>query len=78
MAGLRLVLALTGGVDWLLPALPERVACCRAAGVFDAPVGEWVLGALIGMHRELFRCRYLAGEALAQRVEDEYGRQCAT
>ncbi|HEX5013057.1 MAG TPA: 2-hydroxyacid dehydrogenase [Candidatus Limnocylindrales bacterium] len=54
---LRVIQTLTAGVDWLIGHVPEGVIVCNARGVFDAPLAEWVVGAILGMQRGLFRAR---------------------
>jgi phosphoglycerate dehydrogenase-like enzyme len=54
---LRVIQTLTAGVDWLIGRVPERVTVCNARGVFDAPLAEWVLGAILAMQRGLVQAR---------------------
>jgi len=53
MPRLRVVQSLSAGVDWLLPKVPAGVAVCRAVGVHDIPVSEWVVVAILAMQRRL-------------------------
>ena len=50
---LKVVQALSAGVDWLLPLVPEGVVVCRAVGVHDVSVAEWVVAAILAMRRRL-------------------------
>ena len=50
---LRVVQSLSAGVDWLLPKVPPGIIVCRAVGVHDAPVSEWVVAAILAMQRRL-------------------------
>ena len=50
---LRVVQSLSAGVDWLLPMVPPGVIVCRAVGVHDGPVSEWVVAAILAMQRRL-------------------------
>ncbi|GAA3340029.1 2-hydroxyacid dehydrogenase [Amorphoplanes nipponensis] len=50
--GLRVVQLLSAGADSWAGLLPPGVQLCDAAGVHDAPVAEWVLGAVIGSLRQ--------------------------
>jgi phosphoglycerate dehydrogenase-like enzyme len=50
---LRVIQALSAGVDWLLPKVPAGVVVCRAVGVHDGPVSEWVVAAILAMQRRL-------------------------
>jgi len=53
LPGLRVVQSFSAGVDYLLPLIPPGVTLCSAAGVHDASVSEWVVGAIIAMRRRL-------------------------
>src|SRR5580700_5696243 len=53
LPGLRVVQSFSAGVDHLLPLVPPGVTLCSAAGVHDASVSEWVVGAIIAMRRRL-------------------------
>jgi len=53
MPGLRVVQALSAGMDWLMPYVPPGVIACRAVGVHDGPVSEWVVAAILAMQRRL-------------------------
>ncbi len=39
---------LSAGTDWIEQSVPEQATLCSARGARDAPVAEWVLGALLG------------------------------
>ncbi|MDP2350431.1 MAG: 2-hydroxyacid dehydrogenase [Chloroflexota bacterium] len=54
---LRVVQTLSAGVDWLAGRVPEGVIVCNARGVYDAPLAEWVIGAVLAMQRGLVRAR---------------------
>lgn len=54
---LRVIQTLSAGVDWLVGRVPEHVTVCNARGVYDAPLAEWVLGAILAMQRGLVRAR---------------------
>jgi len=51
LPGLRVVQSLSAGVDWLLPMVPAGVVVCRAVGVHDIPVAEWVVASILAMQR---------------------------
>lgn len=55
MRRLRVVQALTAGVDPLVPYVPDGVALCNARGVHDASTAEWVLAAMLATLREFPR-----------------------
>jgi phosphoglycerate dehydrogenase-like enzyme len=52
MPRLRVVQALTAGVDRLRPHLPEGVLLCNARGAHDAVTAEWVVGAIVAALRD--------------------------
>jgi phosphoglycerate dehydrogenase-like enzyme len=54
---LRVIQTLTAGVDWLVGQVPPSVTVCNARGVFDGPLAEWVIGAILAMQRGLVRAR---------------------
>jgi phosphoglycerate dehydrogenase-like enzyme len=56
-ARLRVIQTLTAGVDWLMGRVPDGVTVCNARGVFDAPLAEWVVGAILAMQRGLVQAR---------------------
>jgi phosphoglycerate dehydrogenase-like enzyme len=43
----------SAGTDWIEPLLPAGATLCNARGARDAPVAEWVLGALLGVSTRL-------------------------
>ena len=51
MPRLRVIQALTASVDWLVPRVPQGVIVCRAVGVHDRAVSEWVVAAILAMQR---------------------------
>jgi phosphoglycerate dehydrogenase-like enzyme len=53
LPSLRVVQSFSAGVDWLLPMTPKGVVVCRAVGVHDAPVADWVMAVILAMHRQL-------------------------
>jgi phosphoglycerate dehydrogenase-like enzyme len=54
---LRVIQTTTAGVDWLIGRVPEHVMVCNARGVYDAPLAEWVVGAILAMQRGLLQSR---------------------
>ena len=54
---LQVIQTLSAGVDWLVGRVPERVVVCNARGVYDGPLAEWVIGAILAMQRGLVRAR---------------------
>src|SRR5215472_1431625 len=63
MPRLRVVQALTAGVESLRPHVPDGVVLCNARGAHDAVTAEWVVGAMIGGLRSfpLFALEQAAG-----------------
>lgn len=54
---LRVVQVNSAGVDWIAPSVPEGVTLCSARGTRDAPVAEWVVGAILDSYKGLARFR---------------------
>ena len=54
---LRVIQTLSAGVDWLVGRVPAHVTVCNARGVYDAPLAEWVVGAILAMQRGLVQSR---------------------
>ena len=44
----RVVQSLSAGTDWIENRIPPWATLCNARGTRDAPVAEWVVGALLG------------------------------
>ena len=53
LEGLRVVQALSAGVDILIDHVPPGVTLCDGAGIHDAPVSEWCVMAMLAMRRNL-------------------------
>ena len=53
--GVELVQVLSAGTDWIEPSVPAGAVLCNARGARDAPVAEWVVGALLGASAGLLR-----------------------
>ena len=54
---LRVIQTLSAGVDWLAGRVPEHVQVCNARGIYDAPLAEWVVGAILATQRGLVQAR---------------------
>jgi phosphoglycerate dehydrogenase-like enzyme len=53
---LAVVQVLSAGTDWIERRLPAQATLCSARGARDAPVAEWVVGALLGATSGLLEC----------------------
>ncbi|HEY2769543.1 MAG TPA: NAD(P)-dependent oxidoreductase [Solirubrobacteraceae bacterium] len=56
LSRVAVVQVLSAGTDWIAPAVPAQATLCSARGARDAPVSEWVLGALLGASSGLLEC----------------------
>jgi phosphoglycerate dehydrogenase-like enzyme len=54
---LRVIQTTSAGVDWLVGRVPGHVTVCNARGVYDGPLAEWVVGAILAMQRGLVESR---------------------
>lgn len=54
---LRVIQTLSAGVDWLVGGVPPQVTVCNARGVYDGPLAEWVVGAILAMQRGVLQAR---------------------
>jgi phosphoglycerate dehydrogenase-like enzyme len=54
---LSVIQTASAGVDWLIGHVPDHVMVCNARGVYDAPLAEWVIGAILAMERGLVQSR---------------------
>ncbi|MGN6172243.1 MAG: 2-hydroxyacid dehydrogenase [Streptosporangiaceae bacterium] len=66
---LRVVQALTAGIDRLLPYVRPGVTLCNARGVHDASTAEWVVATILAAVRDL---PYFALEQAAHRWSYRY------
>jgi phosphoglycerate dehydrogenase-like enzyme len=48
---LGVIQTLSAGVDWLVGKVPAHVSVHNARGIYDAPLAEWVVGAILAMQR---------------------------
>jgi phosphoglycerate dehydrogenase-like enzyme len=53
---LAVVQVLSAGTDWIEDLMPAQATLCSARGARDAPVAEWLLGALLGASTGLLEC----------------------
>jgi phosphoglycerate dehydrogenase-like enzyme len=54
---LRVIQTTTAGVDWLIGRVPDGVRVCNARGVYDVPLAEWTVGAILALGRGLVDSR---------------------
>jgi phosphoglycerate dehydrogenase-like enzyme len=54
---LRVIQTTSAGVDWLIGRVPQAITVCNARGVYDVPLAEWVVGAILAMERGLIEAR---------------------
>jgi phosphoglycerate dehydrogenase-like enzyme len=54
---LRAIQTLSAGVDWLAGVVPAHVSVHNARGIYDGPLAEWVVGAILAMQRGHIRSR---------------------
>ena len=54
---LRAIQTTSAGVDWLIGRVPEHIQVFNARGVYDAPLAEWAVGAILAMERGLVQSR---------------------
>jgi phosphoglycerate dehydrogenase-like enzyme len=59
LSRLAVVQVLSAGTDWIEERVPRQATLCSARGARDAPVAEWVVGALLGVTTELLDCARL-------------------
>jgi phosphoglycerate dehydrogenase-like enzyme len=57
LTGLRVIQSTSAGVDWLAGHVPAGVRVHNARGVYDGPLAEWVVGAILAMNRGLVTAR---------------------
>ncbi len=57
MSHLRVIQSTSAGVDWLAGHVPPGVRVHNARGVYDGPLAEWVVGAILAMNRGLVSAR---------------------
>jgi phosphoglycerate dehydrogenase-like enzyme len=53
---LAVVQVMSAGTDWIEDSVPPQATLCSARGARDAPVAEWILGALLGASTGLLAC----------------------
>jgi phosphoglycerate dehydrogenase-like enzyme len=60
---LRVIQTLSAGVDWMVGRVPDRVSVHNARGIYDGPLSEWVIGAILAMQRGHIQARDLQAQA---------------
>jgi phosphoglycerate dehydrogenase-like enzyme len=66
---LRVIQTTSAGVDWLIGRVPEQVMVCNARGVYDAPLAEWVVGAILAMQRGIVQSHDAQGRGAWDAIE---------
>lgn len=66
---MRVIQTLTAGVDWLVGRVPAHIQVCNARGVYDAPLAEWVVGAILAMQRGLVQSRDAQARSAWEAIE---------
>lgn len=56
LSHLSVVQVLSAGIDWIEHHVPPQAVLCSARGARDAPVAEWIMGALLGATTQLLEC----------------------
>jgi phosphoglycerate dehydrogenase-like enzyme len=59
LSRVAVVQVLSAGTDWIESRVPPQAILCSARGARDAPVAEWVVGALLGATTQLLECARL-------------------
>jgi phosphoglycerate dehydrogenase-like enzyme len=60
---LEVIHTLSAGVDWLVGKVPAHVAVHNSRGIYDGPLAEWVVGAILAMQRGLITSRDMQAKA---------------
>jgi phosphoglycerate dehydrogenase-like enzyme len=66
---LEVIQTTSAGVDWLIGHVPKHVTVCNARGVYDVPLAEWVVGAILAMERGLVTSRDAQGRHAWESIE---------
>src|SRR6185437_11713789 len=78
LRGVRLVLSLMAGTDWITPIVGADVTVCNARGAHSVSTAEWVVSAVLAMLKQfpLFLDVQRAGDWRRRReAAEEYERQ---
>ncbi len=70
MDRLEVVQVMSAGTDWIEREVPDQVTLCNARGARDAPVAEWILGALLGASTQLLAYRRTTRWERSRTLED--------
>ncbi len=67
---LSVIQVLSAGTDWVEAHVPPQATLCNARGARDAPVAEWILGALLGASTGLLACAGATSWNSSRELED--------
>jgi phosphoglycerate dehydrogenase-like enzyme len=67
---LDVVQVMSAGTDWIDDRVPEQATLCNARGARDAPVAEWILGALLGASTQLLHYSGATSWDRSRQLED--------
>ena len=67
---LAVIQVMSAGTDWIEGHVPPQATLCNARGARDAPVAEWILGALLGTSSGLLACAGATRWDRSRRLED--------
>ncbi len=67
---LSVIQVMSAGTDWIEGHVPPQATLCNARGARDAPVAEWILGALLGASSGLLACAGATRWDRSRQLED--------
>lgn len=70
LTALDVVQVMSAGTDWIEDRVPGQATLCNARGARDAPVAEWILGALLGATTQLLHYSGATSWDRSRQLED--------
>jgi len=70
LSRLSVIQVMSAGTDWIEGHVPPQATLCNARGARDAPVAEWILGALLGASSGLLACAGATRWDRSRQLED--------